>query len=228
MAVTGTRDLVLRLARWLLILLVPVVLVLTSVRLLMTDAFIRLEYRMPGFPEDSYGFTLEDRLRWAPIALDYLMNDEGIEFLADLQFDNGEPVYNARELRHMVDVKMLTQGALKVWAASLGALVLLVGGLALSGARDVAAEGLRRGAELTLAVMVALGLALFLGFSIFFVGFHRVFFQGNTWLFAYSDTLIRLFPERFWRDAFIFIALGTLLGAFLVRGLVRWVRTGGR
>jgi hypothetical protein len=27
--------------------------------------------------------------------------------------------------------------------------------------------------------------------------FHQIFFSAGTWMFLYSDTLIRLFPERF-------------------------------
>jgi hypothetical protein len=60
---------------------------------------------MPGFPADRYGFTTADRLYWADIAVDYLVNTAGIEFLADLRFEDGSPVYNERELKHMVDVK---------------------------------------------------------------------------------------------------------------------------
>ena len=50
--------------------LIPIIMVLTSVRLLMTDAFVRFNYALPGFPEDRYGFTQADRLHHAPIALD--------------------------------------------------------------------------------------------------------------------------------------------------------------
>lgn len=38
--------------------------------------------------------------------MNYLTNDEGIEFLGDLKFPDGSPVYNERELHHMVDVKV--------------------------------------------------------------------------------------------------------------------------
>src|SRR3989304_5052603 len=114
-------------ARWLLQVLIPVVLVLTSVRLLLTRGFIRLEYGLPGFPEDRYGFTQTDRLQQAPIALDYLLNDSGIEYLGDLTFQAGSPVYNARELSHMEDVKQVVRGALTVWRG--GALLAAVMGL---------------------------------------------------------------------------------------------------
>jgi integral membrane protein (TIGR01906 family) len=51
-----------------------------------------------------------------------------------------------------------------------------------------------------------------IAFSVFFVYFHEVFFDTGTWVFRFSDTLIRLFPERFWRDTFIAIGLLSLAG----------------
>ena len=54
----------------------------------------------------------------------------------------------------------------------------------------------------------------------FFAGFHSLFFEGDSWLFLFSDTLIRLFPIRFWQDAFLFAAL-IALGGGLALGLKR-------
>jgi integral membrane protein (TIGR01906 family) len=196
-------------ARWLLQVLIPVVLVLTSVRLLLTRGFIRLEYSLPGFPEDRYGFTQADRLQQAPIALDYLLNDAGIEFLGELTFADGSPVYNPRELSHMLDVKSVVRGALQVWRG--GALLALGLGLLIwrfAGASALAAS-LEGGSKITLWLMLAIFLGLVLAFSVLFVGFHQVFFDPNTWTFLFSDTLIRLFPERFWQVAFGAVALGT-------------------
>jgi integral membrane protein (TIGR01906 family) len=192
-------------ARALIIALVPLMLFLSSLRLLLTDAFIHVEYRLPAFPEDSYGFTLQDRLRWAPLALDYLLNDEGIDFLGDLEFDEGGDVYNQRELRHMVDVKQLTQLALGVWAGGLACVIVLGTLLYLNGYREMLWKSLRTGARILFWFMVVLAATLIISFSFVFIGFHRIFFEGDTWLFLYSDTLIRLFPTRFWRDVFIFL-----------------------
>ena len=51
----------------------------------------------------------------------------------------------------------------------------------------------------------------------FFGWFHSLFFSANTWLFEYSDTLIRLFPIRFWQDTFLAAAaIGT--GGWFVAG----------
>jgi hypothetical protein len=106
-------------------LLVPIALIGLGLRLLLTPLFLQIEYNMPYFPLDEYGLTKEDRLKWAPYALDYLVNNEGISYLGDLKFDDGTRLYNERELSHMDDVKLVTQGALRVWYASLAILLLL-------------------------------------------------------------------------------------------------------
>jgi integral membrane protein (TIGR01906 family) len=199
-----------RAARALLWLTIPVAMLLTSVRLLLTPAFVRLDYSLPGFPGDAYGFSLRDRIDWADIALDYLLNDEPITFLGNLRFENGDAVYNDRELKHMLDVKILVGQAISVWLATLAAslvLFLLLGQFA--GWRR-ALQAVRSGARATLAIMAVLLLLIAAAFQFVFVGFHRVFFQGDTWLFLYSDTLIRLFPERFWLTAFVAIVVGTV------------------
>jgi len=72
-----------------------------------------------------------------------------------------------------------------------------------------------------IAALVGLIAALGIGLSpeifwSFFAGFHRLFFEGNSWLFAYSDTLIRLFPIRFWQDAFLLAALISSAGGLLL------------
>jgi uncharacterized membrane protein len=46
----------------------------------------------------------------------------------------------------------------------------------------------------------------------FFSAFHSLFFEGDSWIFLYSDTLIRLFPIRFWQDAFLWGAVIALAG----------------
>jgi integral membrane protein (TIGR01906 family) len=197
---------------WLTALLTAIAIILTSVRLLLTPAYAWVEYHTPGFPEDPYGFTLEERLTWSRPAIEYLLNDAGIEYLADLKFADGTPLYNERELSHMVDVKNVVAIALRVWLGALIGLALLGvwawrGGW-LAGFRD----GVGRGGWLTLGLIGAVIVFVLVGFGVIFVLFHEVFFAPGTWTFLYSDTLIRLFPERFWRDTFLwFGALAGLL-----------------
>jgi integral membrane protein (TIGR01906 family) len=202
---------------WVVTVLTPVAVVLTTVRLLITPAFIQIEYRTPGFPPDPYGFTMEDRLYWAEIDRQYLLNDAGIEFLADLRFADGAPVYNERELGHMVDVKAVLGQALVVWVASLLALVVLgvwawFGGWRRHEWRRLYRRGLARGGWWTVVFVAVIIPLVLVAFGAFFVAFHEIFFDPGTWIFFYSDTLIRLFPERFWRDTFLALALLSLAG----------------
>ena len=203
---------------WLTTLLTPILLLGLGLRILLTPLFYNVEYRMPYFPPDPYGFTMQDRLHWASYAVNYLVNNADISYLGDLTFPNGSSLYNERELSHMHDVKVVTQGALKAWYV---AVVLLIGlGIWARYGKwwQAYLQGLRRGGWLMIGLTVVIGLFASIGFWQFFTLFHELFFQGNSWLFEYSDTLIRLFPLQFWEDAFLWagvISVGGALGLAL-------------
>ncbi|HEX9840792.1 MAG TPA: TIGR01906 family membrane protein [Anaerolineales bacterium] len=204
---------------WLVSMLVPIALIGFGLRVLLTPLFLRVEYNMPYFPPDEFGFTKEDRLKWAPYALDYLVNNEDISYLGDLKFEDGTPLYNERELSHMDDVKRVTRGALRVWYVSLGLLALLGVWAGFGQWWQDYRLGLMRGGWLMVGLAAVVGLIVVVGIVInpnvfwnFFAGFHSLFFEGDSWLFLYSDTLIRLFPIRFWQDAFLLAAVIALGG----------------
>ena len=206
-------------------LLTPLTLIGLALRVLLTPLFLTVEYNMPYFPPDEYGFTKEDRLKWAPYAVDYLINSADISYLGDLKFDDGSPLYNERELSHMADVKRVTKGALNVWYISLALLVMLGIWSWRGDWTQAFRQGLMRGGWLMVGLAGVIGLIVVVGILInpnvfwnFFAGFHTLFFEGDSWLFLYSDTLIRLFPLRFWQDAFLWaavMALGVALGMAL-------------
>jgi integral membrane protein (TIGR01906 family) len=200
-------------------LLTPIVLIGIALRLLLTPIFPQVEYRMPGFPEDDYGFALEERLTWATVSIEYLVNREEISFLGDLTFDDGTPLFNERELSHMEDVKRVTKAALNVFILSLAALTLL--GLWSKRGEQWQAwlSGLKRGGWLIVGLAGAVAGIVLVGMFLlpelfwnFFAGFHALFFESGTWQFYSSDTLIRLFPLRFWQDTFLFTAAISVLG----------------
>jgi integral membrane protein (TIGR01906 family) len=210
-----------RLLAWLVTLLIPVALILTAVRLLITPAFVRLEYNQPGFPPDPFGFTKEERIHWADVAIEYLTNDAGIEYLGDLEFEDGSPLYNERELGHMEDVKIVVQQALIVWYLALLALVILGLWAYFGGWWGDFRVGARRGGWLTLGLIAVVLMLVVVAWTFLFVFFHQVFFEAGTWMFLFSDSLIRLFPERFWQTAFVsaglFAGLGGLILALVFR-----------
>ena len=221
---------------WLVTILTPVVIVLSIARLLFTPGYLVFEYHTPGFPTDPYGFSLQDRLKYGKLAVDYLNNSAGIQFLGDLRFPPGQQtppetcqfmtdcaqLFNDRELEHMLDVKNVYQGTLHVLEASAIILVLL----ALWSWRAKWSigylKGLQRGGLLTLVLLCLMILFILVAFNYFFVIFHEIFFKAGTWTFLYSDTLIRLFPERFWQDTFLIGAgLSALLGLLFYFGFRR-------
>lgn len=204
---------------WLVTILIPLALIGLAIRVLLSPFFYKIEYSLPYFPPDEYGFTTEDRLKWAPYAVNYLVNDEDISYLGDLQFEDGTPLYNERELRHMEDVKRITRGALRLWYGSQALLLGLGVWAGFGGWWQSYLLGLKRGGWWMVGLAVTIGLIVVVGiainpnvFNAFFVAFHSLFFEGDSWLFLYSDTLIRLFPIRFWQDAFLWAAVIALGG----------------
>jgi integral membrane protein (TIGR01906 family) len=205
---------------WFVTILLPVALTFLGLRLLLTHAFPDIEYRLPGFPADGYGFSLQDRLHWSRISIDYLLNNADISFLGNLTFQDGTPLFNVRELSHMLDVKKVVQAVLwvgyGVWLLILGiGLWARFGGWWL-----IYVRGIQRGGWSTVGLVVVIGIFAGISFWQFFTVFHELFFTGTSWQFLYSDTLIRLFPMRFWQDAFLFVGIldvicGLVLGMSL-------------
>ncbi|MDP7259867.1 MAG: hypothetical protein QF376_03185, partial [Anaerolineales bacterium] len=107
----------------------PFVLVLSNVRLVLMPWFPTFEYNRPRFPADAYGFSTDMRKFHARRAVEYLLNAASIDYLAEERFEDGAPLYNGRELRHMQDVKMVTGRVLWVWRGAL--LFALAAGVAL-------------------------------------------------------------------------------------------------
>jgi len=193
----------------------PFIFLMFAVRVMLTPLFLQVEYNLPGFPTDPYGFTREQRLYFSKISVDYLLNNEGIEFLQNQKIDEGTPLYNARELSHMLDVKILVKNMLAAWSGLLLIWLLL---LVLAWRGKWLLDFLlavSNGGWLTLGLILFLLTAVLVDFDGLFTAFHHLFFEGDTWLFYYSDSLIRLFPMRFWRDAFILTGGITILLALI-------------
>jgi len=75
---------------------------------------------------------------------------------------------------------------------------------------------------LTLIVIAAIGVFSVVAFDQFFVTFHHLFFEGDSWLFNITDSLIEFYPVQFWEAASYGIAL--FVGATaVVIGLIGWL-----
>lgn len=210
---------------WVFTLLMPIMIIFSVARVLMTPIFPPIEYNMPAFPDDSYGFTKEERLKWSNLSIEYLMNNTDVSFFDTYKLPDGSPLYNDRELSHMDDVKSLIRKALLVW--NLSGFIFLVGVYLTfrSGNYGSLKQGFLQGGYLTIGIIAAILLSVTINFDAFFTQFHTLFFKGDSWIFYYSDTFIRLFPIRFWQDCFIYvgvISLALSIAAIKLPG--KWIK----
>lgn len=217
------------LIRWLVVLAMPFFLGLGGIRLLIAwdwPSYPAWEYGR--IPSDIYGFSDADRLALAEANLDYLRRPEPahevIYMLEELRLPGtNDPLYNEREIEHMIDVKVVADLFRQVaWVAGVIVLVGLGFLLARPATRPEAYRAIFGGGAATTLVLLAIGLFILIGWEIFFVQFHELLFPPGTWTFAYTDSLIRLFPEQFWFDVGVVISGGVFVAGLLVTAL-GWV-----
>ncbi len=203
-------------------ILVTLVLILGSVRLLATDTYLAFEYGKASFPPDSYGFTQQERFDLASTNLHYVLAHLPGDTLSNETL-NGVSVYTEREAAHMVDVRSAFQSVMRLWQAAF--ILLLVVGFFLwkKEGREALALAIQWGGIMTGALILSIALLAALAWQVWFDNFHLIFFEPGSWLFAYSDTLIRLFPLPFWTDAtFTITAFSLATGLLLIFAGWRW------
>ena len=199
-----------------LALFIPFIILMGGVRLIMSPAFAELEYDRKGFPLDPYGMETPERKQWAGYSIRYLVNNEPIDYLGNLQNFKGQKIFTESELSHMLDVKNVVQGALLAWYILIGLSVAILGWFLIMGQWSSMRKAFQAGGWVTLGLIVSLLVFLLVSFDTLFTKFHQLFFAEGTWLFDESSTLIRLFPFVFWRDAFALVLIFTLLVGILL------------
>jgi integral membrane protein (TIGR01906 family) len=221
----AAKRVLLRSCAVLIVVTLPWFLALTSLLPLITPAFLRLQYARPDVPP-SARFSPQERQAFAQAAAHYLVSTEGIDYLANLTGQNGSPLFNERELTHMVDVKVLLNKAIALDVV-LVLILLACLGILLSQqeTRDRIPRYLLAGSLVAPALALSAMIVVPLQFQFFFIEFHHVFFEGETWLFPRTDTLIQLFPEQFWFNALqSWLLLIVTLSVALAIGSYAWMR----
>jgi integral membrane protein (TIGR01906 family) len=229
-------------------LCIPVALTLTNVRLLMTPLFPEIEYNLPNFPPDRYGITKAERLYWAKRSIQYILGDPAVGPVEQWKFADSGLVpegfiapeesckyygndygprdctyfYNDREVKHMLDVRVIVVQVIGVWIVTAILALLAIGMLNFTGHTASLRLGLLNGAVLTWGILIFLVAFIAIGFNQFFTLFHQVFFAEGTWIFLWSDSFIRLFPLDFWFHAFLFVGVATLAQAALIAAIAWW------
>ena len=141
----------------LFILLIPILILTTALRLLATDQYLAFEYGKATFPRDPFGFTYRQRFILASTNIHYvrahLPNDE-----LSKQTLDGIPVYNTREVSHMADVRTVFKAVLFTGKIIFLVLLLIALGLWQEGEQRVLGSAIQWGGLLTSAFILIMGL----------------------------------------------------------------------
>jgi integral membrane protein (TIGR01906 family) len=131
-----------------------------------------------------------------------------------------QDLFSSKEIAHMKDVKKLVQGVYVLAIASaLYLVVMILIGFARQRGRftQLLAKRLTMGGGLTLGLLILFGAVAAIGFDSLFIKFHELSFANDFWqLDPRTDYLVRIFPENFWFDATLWVAIRAIIGALLI------------
>ena len=143
----------------------------------------------------------------------FLSDDERAEISITTPDGATEPLLSEREIRHMVDVKLLIVRTYDAGWASIGVIVaFLLGAWYWRRPRvgdAMAGAGLYAGAGIGLAIVV-LGVVAVTGFDEAFRQFHLLFFTNDLWQLSSRDRLIQMFPQGFFFETTLLIGAATI------------------
>ena len=135
-------------------------------------------------------------------------------------FGKEQDLFNDREVAHMKDVKRLVWGVYFLALASAVYLAAMaVAGFAMQRGRFVEplAKGALWGGGLTLTLLAVFGMLALVDFESLFIKFHQLSFANDFWqLDPRTDYLVRIFPDSFWVDATVWVAVRTVAGALVL------------
>lgn len=196
----------------------PIVLVAVSVLLFLNPVWV-------GFEQGR-----SDVAAWTGFTPEQVSQVTG-SILSDLVFGpprfdvqvNGVQVLDQRAISHMQDVRtvMATLGLLALVAA----VALVIAG-ATSWRKRTFWRGVEIGATVLVAGVIVVGAAFAVFFDQMFLLFHDIFFAQGTFMFdPATEKLVQLFPDQFWYDTSVVLALVVLvLGVVAMLGARRLAR----
>jgi len=198
-------------------LLLPFIILMGGVRILLSFNYPGFQYGLIGFPEDTLGYSREERTKLADATIRYLTADQNISGLTELKDSLGRTVYTTEEISHLQDVKNVIDLASIIWYVVCGLSIAFLIWMLVTKSWAQIRHGFFWGAVFTILLMIAVVVFTVLSFNTLFEKFHKIFFPQGNWTFSASSGLIRLFPLPLWLNAFILVSVYALLvSLFLV------------
>ncbi|MEC9014471.1 MAG: TIGR01906 family membrane protein [Chloroflexota bacterium] len=146
-------------------------------------------------------------------------SDEPMDIQTSI-FGVEQDLFNPKEIAHMRDVKNLVRG---VYILALVSVIYLstmtLFGFIKQGRLFTLAidKRLAIGGGLTMAMLILFSAVAAMGFDSLFIKFHEISFANDFWrLNPRTDYLVRIFPDNFWFDATVWVALRAIVGALII------------
>lgn len=199
------------LATILFVIALPIALLSTNIRLLANSPLV-YDYAFDRYDaESTTGLSRADLDGTAKALRGYFNNDEKTFYHTVTEDGLETSVFNARETRHMEDVKTLIVRVNRLQEVTflyvLGYIVGFFIWAREGSVRQLAWQALA-GLGLGLVAVAGVGVFAAFGFDAAWDRFHGLVFTNDFWrLNPSTDHLIQMFPEPFWRD------MTVLLGA---------------
>ena len=211
---------------------IPTMLFVAAVPVLLITGALTWAFNNPGLYRGGFEkYHVSQTTGIAPDDLDRVAADIRSYFNSGREpLDLRAPVYgeetelfNPKEVIHMRDVKQLLRGVYLAAAVS-AFYVLVLAAVALLRHRvrgvEILTWRLLWGGVLTLALILAVGVFALVGFDTLFLKFHELSFANDFWKGdSRTDFLVRLFPEGFWYDSTLWVAIRAAVGAVIISGV---------
>lgn len=161
------------------------------------ERFFETQYKALNTAE-SMNMSDEDLMLATHTLLDYLQNkrdDINVEVVVE---GKNVPMFNQKEIDHMVDVKDLFTGLNSLQMAAYVIFIILIIALTITNRMSSLTNSIYRALGVYLFVIGGIALYAFIDFSGFWVIFHKVLFSNDLWLLnPNTDRMINMFPEVF-------------------------------
>jgi integral membrane protein (TIGR01906 family) len=170
------------------------------------------------------GFNNNELEQVAEELINYFNSDK--EFISLVLIKDGcdYEFFTEREILHLKDVRDLFRLNYLILSLSL---VLTFSFITLAVFRSSLRLPLAKialcGGGLTILLIIAISIVSIINFNDFFWQFHIISFSNDFWILDPEiHHLVQLFPQGFWFDATIFVAITASISAVIV-GLLAWI-----
>lgn len=211
---------------------VPVALFVIAVPLFLITASVTWAFNNPGVYQNGFqkynisfvtSITEADLEQVSADIRSYFNSREEPLELRTRVFGVEQELFKPKEIAHMRDVKRLVWVVYIIGGVSAIYLLVFIGAGFLRHGRNyfqVLARRVLWSGSFTLAIIVGVGLFALIGFDTLFLKFHQLSFANDLWqLDPRTDFLVMLFPQDFWFDATMWVALRAVTGTLIISAL---------